>query len=431
MRTSPNNSLIDHLRAVLLPDCAAFGDAVLLDRFLERHDEAAFAVLVIRHGPMVWGVCRRLLHQHDAEDAFQATFLVLARKAASIRSKDMLGNWLYGVAHQTALQARRTAARRRAKEVQLTTMPDIKAVETDPWADIQPLLDEELSRLPDIYRAVIVLCDLEGRTRKEVASHLRVPEGTVAARVARARAMLAKRLTQRGVALSGGALAAVLAEQGASASVPTSVVLSTIKTASVIVAGHAATTGAVSVQVAALTEGVMKTMFFTRLKRAIAVVLILCFVATASTFLVFQTTAGQDEKKPPRSVSDQDKLQGTWRIVEVIVDGQPARRNQPTEEANMVVQGDQMTIVALPEGKKVKEFRFKIDPAKMPKAIDLSVPTDQAKGKTGHGIYELEGDQWKLFFPQVDNEAKERPMSFKSEGGSRLVLMTLKREVKR
>src|SRR5262249_29964834 len=113
--------------------------------------------------------------------------------------KEMVGNWLYGVAHQTALQARRTATRRRAKEVQVTKMPDIEAVAPDPWADIQPLLDDELSRLPDIYRAVIVLCDLEGRTRRQVASHLGVPQGTVAARVARARAMLAKRLTQRGI----------------------------------------------------------------------------------------------------------------------------------------------------------------------------------------------------------------------------------------
>jgi RNA polymerase sigma factor (sigma-70 family) len=300
MRTSPTDSLIDHLRrAVLLPDGVGLGDGELLERFIERHDEAAFAVLVNRHGPMVWGVCRRLLHEHDAEDAFQATFLVLARKAASIRSKGMVGNWLYGVAHQTALQVRRTAARRRAKEVQVTKMPDIKALEPGPWADIQPLLDEELTRLPEIYRAVIVLCDLEGRTRKKVASHLGVPEGTVAARMARARAMLAKRLTQRGVTLSGGALAAVLAQQAASAGVPKSVVVSTIKAVSLLAAGKAAATGVVSVKVAALTEGVMKAMLFNKLKWPIAVVLILGFMATgAATLMTNRTAAGQDDKKP-------------------------------------------------------------------------------------------------------------------------------------
>ncbi len=162
---------------------------------------------------MVWGVCRRLLSHHDAEDAFQATFIVLVRKASSIVPREMVGNWLYGVAHQTALQARRTAARRRAREVQVTEMPDTEP-QQDRWADLQPLLDEELSRLPDHYRAVIVLCDLEGRTRKEVARQLGCPEGTVASRLARARAMLAKRLTQRGVALSAGALAAVLSQNG-------------------------------------------------------------------------------------------------------------------------------------------------------------------------------------------------------------------------
>src|SRR5580698_8503021 len=153
---------------------------------------------------MVWSVCRRLLNYHDAEDAFQAAFIVLVRKAASVNPREMVGNWLYGVARQAALQAW-SAARRRAREIQVAQMPDTE-VPQDQWANVRPILDEELCRLPDHYRAVIVLCDLEGRTRREVAAHLGCPEGTVASRLARARAMLAKRLTQRGVALSGGAL---------------------------------------------------------------------------------------------------------------------------------------------------------------------------------------------------------------------------------
>src|SRR5262249_13709403 len=180
----------------------------------------------------------------DAEDAFQATFLVLVRKAASVVPREMVGNWLYGVAHQTALQARRTAARRRAREVQVTVMPDTQAVQQDQWPDVQPLLDQELSRLPDNYRAVLVLCDLEGRTRKEVARQLGVPEGTVAGRLARARAMLAKRLTDRGVTLSGGALAAVLAQNVASAGVPDPVAAATIRAASFFPAGGGGGLGA-------------------------------------------------------------------------------------------------------------------------------------------------------------------------------------------
>ena len=158
---------------------------------------------------------------HDAEDAFQATFLVLVRKAASIVPREMVGNWLYGVAHQTALKARATAAKRKGRERQVTDMPEPAVAGQDLWPDLQPLLDQELSRLPDKYRAVIVLCDLEGKTRKEAARQLGVPEGTVASRLARARAMLAKRLARRGVTVSGGALAAVLSEKAASAGVPT------------------------------------------------------------------------------------------------------------------------------------------------------------------------------------------------------------------
>src|SRR5262245_28203325 len=196
MATSPMSEVIRHLRrAVLLREGAGLTDGQLLEDFLSRRDEAALAALVRRHGPMVWGVCRRVLpNYHDAEDAFQATFLVLVRKAASIVPRERVANWLYGVAPQTALKARATAARRKGRERQLTGMPEPAVAEPDHWRDLQPLLDEALSRLPDKYRAVIVLCDLEGKSRTETARQLGCPEGTVAGRLARARAMLAKRL---------------------------------------------------------------------------------------------------------------------------------------------------------------------------------------------------------------------------------------------
>jgi RNA polymerase sigma factor (sigma-70 family) len=212
---------------------------------------------------MVLGVCRRLLgNSHDAEDAFQATFLVLVRKAASIRPAGMVGNWLYGVAHRTALEARRSAARRRAKEAQVA--PRTEAPE-DTLAHLRPLLDQELPRLPDKYRAVLVLCDLEGRTRKEAAQQLGLPEGTTASRLSRARTILAKRLTRQGVALSGGTLAAVLAQEAVSASAPPSLVVGTVKAAMAFAAGPAATAALVSAPVAALTEGVLKTMLLRKL----------------------------------------------------------------------------------------------------------------------------------------------------------------------
>jgi RNA polymerase sigma factor (sigma-70 family) len=296
MQTSPTTRVIEHLRRSLPPrDCAETGDGELLGCFIERRDEAALASLVKRHGPMVWGVCRRLLNHHDAEDAFQATFIVLVRKAASIVPRVMVGNWLYGVAHQTALQARRTVARRRAREVHVTEMPDSATVLQDHRPDLRPLLDQELSRLPDNYRAVIVLCDLEGRTRKEVARQLRVPEGTVAGRLARARTMLSKRLTLRGVTLSGAALAAVLTQKVGSAGVPVSLVSTTIQAATLV--AQSAATGAVSAKVAALSEGVLRAMLMNKLKTAIAILTVLGFVFTGATILTLDSATAQE--KPP------------------------------------------------------------------------------------------------------------------------------------
>jgi RNA polymerase sigma factor (sigma-70 family) len=304
MATGRMSEVIQHLRrSVLLRDGAGLTDGQLLSDYLGRRDEAALASLVCRHGPMVWGVCRRVLRNyHDAEDAFQATFLVFVRKAASIASRELLAGWLYGVAHQTALKTRATAARRKGRERHVTEMPEPAVTGQDHWSDLQPLLDEELSRLPDRYRVLIVLCDLEGKTRKEVARQLGCPEGTVAGRLARARTMLARRLTQRGVVLSGGALAAVLSQQAASAGVPTSVASSTIKTASLLAAGRAAATGAISVKVAGLAEGVLKSMLLTKVKGMIAVLLVLGIVTLGTGTLLSRGQAVE----PPAGGRDRE-----------------------------------------------------------------------------------------------------------------------------
>src|SRR5437763_5306640 len=283
MPTSPLNRVIQHLLADLRPDGDALTDGELLGRFLRSRDQDALAALVRRHAPMVWGVCCRLLHNHhDAEDAFQATFLVLVRKAADM-PRQAVANWLYGVARQTAVRLRATAAKRGRREMQVVNMPEPgtrsqeSGVSGQQWADLQSVLDEELSRLPDHYRGVIVLCDLEGMTRKEAARQLGIPEGSVASRLARARVMLAKRLTQRGVVFSGGSVAAVLSAGSASASAPPALVSSTIKAASLLAAGRAA--GVISAKVAALTEGVVKTMFVTKIKGVLAVVLVVAALA--------------------------------------------------------------------------------------------------------------------------------------------------------
>ncbi len=296
MATRQTGRVVHHLRrAALLRDGAGLTDGQLLECFLHRHDEAAFEAIVRRHGPMVMGVCRRLLrHDQDAEDAFQATFLVLVRKAAAIASRELLANWLYGVAVNTARKARAAAAKRRGRERQVIDMPEPYAQPPDPWDDLQPLLDQELSRLPDKYRVPIVLCDLQGRTRKEAARQLGWPEGSLSSRLARGRVLLAKRLTRQGLGVSGGALAMVLTERAASAVVPASVVVSTVQAATLVAAGSAAAVGLIPAQVIALTEGVLKTMLLTKLKIVTAVLVLV--VGGGAGGLLYPTYAAEGTK---------------------------------------------------------------------------------------------------------------------------------------
>jgi RNA polymerase sigma factor (sigma-70 family) len=272
MATDHLAKLLDHTRrAVLCRDGTDPTDGQLLGAFLGRHDEAAFEALVRRHGPMVLGVCRRLVgNPHDAEDAFQATFLVLACKAASVVPREAVGNWLYGVAYRTALKVHTVTNRRRAREKQVQNMPEPAAEPTD-RRELERLLDQELSRLPDKYRLPIVLCDLEGRTRRAVARQLGLPDGTLSNRIAAGRRLLAARLTRRGLALTAGAALALPGT--ATAGVPLTLLRTTVKAATLVAAGKPAAL-VVSAQVAAILKGELKTMLLSKLKLATALVLV-------------------------------------------------------------------------------------------------------------------------------------------------------------
>jgi RNA polymerase sigma factor (sigma-70 family) len=287
MATQRMNAVVHHLRrGALLQDPSTIADGPLLESFITRTDEAAFAALVRRHGPMVLGVCHRILRNfHDAEDAFQATFLVLARKASSVQPRERVANWLHGVAYRTALKARTLKARRQARETHATPMPEPQVTSHDHWPDLQRLLDQELKRLPETYRLPVVLCDLEGKSIKEATRQLGWPQGTLAGRLARARKMLARRLTQRGVTISGGALAAVLSEQAAPACVPNLLACSTIKAATACAAGQGTTAGIVSVDVIALMEGVLNSMMLTKIKSTTAALLVLGMLALGGGLL--------------------------------------------------------------------------------------------------------------------------------------------------
>jgi RNA polymerase sigma factor (sigma-70 family) len=311
MTASQTSEIIKQLRrTALLGDAGVLTDGQLLGQYISRSEEAALAALVQRHAPMVWGVCRRILrNHHDAEDAFQATFLVLVRKAASVVPREMVANWLYGVAHQTALKARATTAKKRGREKQVTQMPQPAVTEPDLWHDLQPLLDQELSRLPDKYRVAIVLCDLEGKTRKEAARQLALPQGTLAARLARGRVRLAQRLARHGLAVSGGSLAAVLAQNAAGA--PSPLMFSTIKAAGLFAAGQAAV-GLISAKVTVLTEGVLKAMLLTKLKIATALLLgmAVILVLAAPGMLTFAQQDASKQARTPAATTRQDKPEG-------------------------------------------------------------------------------------------------------------------------
>jgi RNA polymerase sigma factor (sigma-70 family) len=269
MPTRPQHGLLSRLRRTLYGDGGGRTDGQLLEAFVRGGEEAAFEALLRRHGPMVLGVCRRVLgNDADAEDAFQATFFVLFRKAAALRRTGPLGNWLYGVAHRTALGARSARVKRRAKEEARRTMAVPQPPAEDTWREVQAVLDQELSRLPEYYRVPIVLCDLEGKSRKDAAHQLGWPIGTVSGRLARGRVLLARRLARHGLAVSGGALAVALKTHATVACVPRPLHLATLE---------AVAAGVVPDRVAALARGVFQAMLLTKLK--IATVCLLGLVA--------------------------------------------------------------------------------------------------------------------------------------------------------
>jgi RNA polymerase sigma factor (sigma-70 family) len=271
---------------------AALDDSQLLERFLRQRDEAAFEVLLWRHGPMVLGVCRRLLrHEQEVEDAFQAAFLTLVRKAGSISRRESLAGWLYQVSHRIALAARAGAVRRARLE---RAAPAHSASGPDPgplWRDLRGVLDEEIGRLPEKYRLPVVLCHLEGKSCQEAAAEVGCPVGTLTSRLTRACQQLAGRLSRRGVMLPAGALTAALSAEAATASLPPELVAATMRLLQAGAAGGLTAAG-VSGSAITLMEGVVRAMWLTKLKLTAAVVLSLGMLAGGTGWLAYRAQAG-------------------------------------------------------------------------------------------------------------------------------------------
>jgi RNA polymerase sigma factor (sigma-70 family) len=252
---------------------AGLTDGQLLERFVTRHEEAAFEALLRRHGPMVLGVCRRILHDgHEAGDAFQATFLLLVRKAASIAKKESVGSWLHGVAYRIAVKAKARADRRHARERQMMDTPTAQPFDEILWRDLRRVLDDEVDRLPEQYRAPVVLCHLEGKSYAEAARQLGCSKGAIALRLARARDLLHERLSRRGVTLSVGPFVAQLTPDRVSVPVPPALAKATARAALLRVMEKKALADAAPAP-AALTGGALSALGWTKLKVAVAALL--------------------------------------------------------------------------------------------------------------------------------------------------------------
>jgi RNA polymerase sigma factor (sigma-70 family) len=268
MATNRLGDVLQHLRKLNARQSVGnVEDSLLLERFVNNQDEAAFEELLGRHGPMVLDVCRRVLHDPAAvDDAFQATFLVLVRKAASIRKTELLANWLYGVAYRTAARARVDVVKRRARESAVPARQAVDPLDEMTARELFAVLDEELNALPSQYRAPLVLCYLENRTRDEAAQQSGCSLSTLDRLLERGRALLKARMVRRGLTVGLALSPALLSQVNASGCVASSLAASTVKATAFVASGGAASS-VVSPSVTFLVEGVLKTMFITKLKK--------------------------------------------------------------------------------------------------------------------------------------------------------------------
>jgi RNA polymerase sigma factor (sigma-70 family) len=390
--------IIEQLRTLTLTPEGGVSDGQLLDRFTRRQDEAAFEALLRRHGPLVLGVCRRILgSHHDAEDAFQATFLVLVRKSASVRPKQSVANWLYGVAYRTALKAKTRAARNRARE-RVAAVPEEATQRGATTGEFASVLDQELNRLSEKYRSAFVLCGLEGKSHQEAARQLGCPEGTLSVRLMRAKQMLAKRLSGRGFGPASALLPALGAIDAASASMPAALVLSTVKAAASVVTGNTAAE-LVSAEVAALVQGVLQAMMLTRLKIALVLFVLAGTAAVGYRPLLeaFRARGAEpqnaaEQPAPARGIaeirSDFDRIQGTWQVAEIWTKKEVAQVD--IKGLKYIFRGAEVTLPGLGEKDKTKAT-FKLDPAGDPATIDLIVVNGEKRYEV-LGVYRLAGD---------------------------------------
>src|SRR5438128_4434454 len=378
-------NVLDYIRQIAGgPGSQELTDQELLHGFAVDRDEAAFAVLVQRHGSLVWGVCRRVLHQiQDAEDAFQATSLVLARKAGRIRWPADVSNWLYAVAWRVALKAKSNANRRQRQAEEFQDMPAPEANGDSAWLEIRPVLDEELNRLPLKYRAPVVLHYLQGKTYAQAAQTLGWPAGTVSTRLAQARNLLRRRLARRGIGLTTSLLTVALARNAATATAPP-LLDATVKAAMLLAAGHAG--AVISTKVLTLTQGVMKAMFLAKLKTSAVVLLALGVLGVGAGFVGYRMLPDVEAKGPANGKS-----------LTLAQDVEPLKEDKPKQEIDRLRQENEEL------RKELRALRDKVT------ALKLNLPREQPRQQVTFQGKPV--DYWLDMFKDRDPEYRRKAIN--------------------
>jgi RNA polymerase sigma factor (sigma-70 family) len=390
-------------------------DALLLDRFVEQWDQAAFRDLVRRHGPMVLGVCRRILRDpHAAEDAFQVTFLLLVRKAGSVRKRESVGPWLYGVARRVALEARGAALRR---QVPVRSDPEAPGVDDHDGLERDELcaaLHEELGRLPEKYRAPLVLCYIEGLPHEAVARRLGWPLGTVRVRIARGRDLLKARLIRRGLTPAAVLLALGLLTKTAAA-VPPRLVEATVRAAARVAAGEEVPRGEVPARVVDLERKVRKAMRLSGLKWATAFALAVVVTGAGVAAMVPGALADGDDAAKVKA--ELKKFQGTW--VDVYAE-KAGKKQEPVGDHQLKFDGETFSVAD--HGRVEEKGTIKLNPSKNPMEIDLRFRGGNNEEKTVLGIYTWDGENLKLCWGEPGGGTRPTDFTTTPEGGFLVVV---------
>lgn len=408
-------------------------DRQLVQRALAERDQAALQAIVCRHGRMVYGVCWRVLqHPQDTEDAFQATFLVLAGNLRRLRKPASLASWLHGIARRVALRARvERAARRRCE--QLAPPPSTALPEDVTWAELRAALDDELRRLPDKWRHPLILCYLEGRTQDESAQQLGWSKSTLRRRLDEGRTALAARLQRRGLVVPA-ALSAVLLSDCLAAGEPfPGLVAATTKAAAGVAAGESLANAA-SAKAAALAEGVLRAMIPSKL-RLTALVVLVAGMAASGTAAFFQVPSSKEPRVPAAQgvaqavpkpsqpndgrADDARRLQGEWQPVDGEKGGKPLAEDPGGER--ITFKGDEFSLGSA-------KAKFTLDTRKSPHELRVTLLDNKGKPQTVRMIYSLENDELKLCMPLGPDVAP--PTEFKTKPGGNLLLLVLRRPSK-